>query len=184
MIGERAEAAIDATGLDGRPVSRYFTFRSKRQSVASFWTKLTVVCDTRSHFFTAATVSRGPSNDSPQFAPAVFQATLAVIPDRLLGDGAFDSEANHRLAREDCGIRSTVIPVNARGHTATPPTKYRGQMHRRFPKQKYKHRWHAESAFSRHKRRLGSVLQARSDSARERECYLRVLTQNLMLLAI
>jgi transposase len=37
--------------------------------------------------------------------------------------------------------------------------------------------------FSRHKRRLGSVLHARSDVARERECYLRVLTHNLMLLA-
>lgn len=149
----------------------------------SFWTKLTTVCDTRSHFFTAATVSRGPSNDSPQFAPAVVQATLAVIPDRLLGDGAFDSEANHRKAREDCGIRSTVIPVNARGRTAVPQTKYRGQMHRQFPRRNYTHRWQAESAFSRHKRRLGTALHARTDATRERECYLRVLTHNLMLLA-
>jgi hypothetical protein len=132
MIGSRSEAAIDATGLDGRPVSRDFTFRCKRPSRVSFWTKLTVVCDTRSHFLTAATVSRGPANDSPQFSPAVFQATLAVIPDRLLADAAFDSEENHRRAREDCGIRSTVIPINARGGTAAPHTKYRGQMHRRF----------------------------------------------------
>lgn len=164
-------------------MSRYFTFRCKRQSQVSFWTKLTVVCDTRSHFLLAATVSRGPSNDSPQFAPAVFQATLAVIPDRLLGDAAFDSEENHRRAREDCGIRSTVIPLNARGGTAAPQTKYRGQMHRRFQRRKYNQRWQAESAFSRHKRRLGSVLHARSDGTRERECYLRVLTHNLMLLA-
>lgn len=165
-------------------MSRYFTFRCQRPSQVSFWTKLTVVADTRSHFFTAATVSRGPSNDSPQFAPAVVQATLAVIPDRLFADAAFDSEENHRQAREDCGIRLTVIPVNARGHTAAmPQTKYRGQMHRRFPRRKYNQRWQAESAFSRHKRRLGSVLHARSDAARERECYLRVLTHNLMLLA-
>ena len=164
-------------------MSRYFSLRSGRNYTTTFWTKLTVVCDTTSHFFTAATVSRGPSNDSPQFPPAVCQATLATIPDRLLADAAFDCEDHHRYAREDCGIRSTVIPINGRGRAATPQTKYRGQMHRRFPNRKYRHRWHAESGFSRHKRRLGSVLFARSDAARERECYLRVLTHNLMLLA-
>lgn len=44
-------------------------------------------------------------------------------------------------------------------------------------------RWQVESAFSRHKRRLGSALGGRSDASRERECQLRVLTHNLMLLA-
>ena len=44
-------------------------------------------------------------------------------------------------------------------------------------------RWQAESAFSRHKRRLGSALYGKSDDSRERECRLRVLTHNLMLLA-
>lgn len=47
----------------------------------------------------------------------------------------------------------------------------------------YGQRWQAESAFSRHKRRLGSSLGGRSDASRERECHLRVLTHNLMLLA-
>jgi transposase len=44
-------------------------------------------------------------------------------------------------------------------------------------------RWQAESTSSRRKRRLGSVLYKRSDESRERECRLRVLTHNLMLLA-
>ena len=47
----------------------------------------------------------------------------------------------------------------------------------------YGQRRQAESGFSRHKRRLGSALRARSDAALERECYLRVLTQDLMILA-
>ena len=68
---------------------------------------------------------------------------------------------------------------------------YRRHMVQRFRKKPkgsryqrvYGQRWQAESAFSRHKRRLGSALGARSDAARERECQLRVLTHNLMLLA-
>jgi hypothetical protein len=44
-------------------------------------------------------------------------------------------------------------------------------------------RWQAESVFSRHKRVLGSALRGKSDESRKRECYLRVLTHNVMLLA-
>jgi hypothetical protein len=184
LIGAKPEAAIDATGLENRHTSRYFFKRARRKLSAQSWVKLTVTCDTASHFFTSATVSLGPSNDSPQFRPALQQACLIVSWDRVLGDAAFDSEDNHRLAREELGVRSTVIPINRRNQGRKwPKTKYRRHMKRRFPKRKYGQRWQAESAFSRHKRRLGSALTGRSQPARERECRLRVLTHNLMLLA-
>jgi transposase len=151
-----------------------------------------VACDTGSHFFSAATVSVGPSNDSPQFRPAMQQASLGVDWDRVLADAAFDSEENHRLAREDLGVRSTVIPLNRRNRgRKRPQTRYRRQMVKRFRKKRrgsrhrrvYGQRWQVESAFSRHKRLLDSALRSRSDESRERECYLRVLTHNIMLLA-
>ncbi len=120
------------------------------------------------------------------------QASLAVDYDRVLADAAFDSEASHRYGREDLGVRSTVIPLNRRSRgRKRPKTRYRRQMVRRFRKEPknsrrrrvYGQRWQAESAFSRHKRLLGSALRGKSDASRERECYLRVLTHNLMLLA-
>lgn len=182
LITERPEAAVDATGLESRYTSRYFVVRSG--SSYSSWVKLTVACDTHSHFFTAATVSMGPGNDSPQFAPVMRQASLVVTWGRVLADAAFDSEENHRLCREELGVRSTAIPLNPRNHgDQEPKTKYRRQMQQRFPKRKYGQRWQAESAFSRHKRRLGPSLSSRSDQARENEVRLRVLTHNLMLLA-
>jgi transposase len=192
LIGAKPEAAIDATGLESRHTSHYFFKRAGRRHSARLWTKLTVVCDTQSHFFTAATVTTAPGNDSPQLRPAMRQASLAVTWDRLLADAAFDSEENHRLCREDLGVRSTVIPLNRRNQGRKwPKTRYRRQMKRRFRKKPrssrykrvYGQRWQAESAFSRHKRRLDSALRGRSDESRERECYLRVLTHNLMLLA-
>ena len=184
LIGPQPEAAIDATGLESQHTSRYYFARSGKKQSARLWTKLTVVCDTASHFFTSATVSTGPSNDGPQFAPAMKRAALFVSWDRVLGDAAFDSEANHRLCREELGVRSTVIPINKRAQGRRwPTTKYRRQMKRRFHRRKYGQRWQAESAFSRHKRLLGPALAGRSDASRERECYLRVLTHNFMLLA-
>jgi hypothetical protein len=186
------EAAVDATGLESRHTSRYFFVRSGAAHSAQSWVKLTVACDTRSHFFTGATVTIGPSNDSPQFRPVLQQASLIVSWDRVLGDAAFDSEDNHRLAREDLGVRSTVIPLNRRNRGRKwPKTRYRRQMVKRFRKKRrgsrhrrvYGQRWQAESAFSRHKRLLGPALRGKSEHSRQREGYLRVLTHNLMLLA-
>ncbi len=120
------------------------------------------------------------------------QASLVASWDRVLADAAFDSEENHRLAREDLGARSTVIPLNRRNRGRKwPKTRYRRQMVKRFRRKPrgsrhrrvYGQRWQVESAFSRHKRLLGSALRGRSDASRERECYLRVLTHNLMILA-
>jgi hypothetical protein len=192
LIGKRPTAAVDGTGLESRHTSRYFFERAGRKHTSRLWTKLTVAVDTASHFLAGARVSTGPSNDSPQFRPVMAQASLAVTWDRALADAAFDAEGHHRYAREDLGVRATVIPLNRRNQGRKwPQTRYRRQMVKRFRrkpkgsrhKRVYGQRWQAESAFSRHKRRLGSALGARSDAARERECQLRVLTHNLMLLA-
>jgi hypothetical protein len=189
LIGDAPTAAVDATGLESRHTSRYFARRSGAEHAT--WTKLTAAVDTTSHFLAGATVTVGPSHDSPQFRPVLAQASLVVGWDRVLADAAFDSEAHHAYAREELGIRSSVIPINTRGHDGPPGGKYRSQMARRFvPKPEgsrhrrvFGQRWQAESAFSRHKRRLGSALYGKSDDSRERECRLRVLTHNLMLLA-
>lgn len=192
LIGDKPTAAVDGTGLESRHTSRYFFRRAGGKHSARLWTKLTVAVDTGSHFLAGARVSTGPSNDSPQFAPVMAQASLVVGRDRVLADAAFDSEAHHRYCRDDLGVRATVIPINRRGRGRTwPKTIYRRQMVERFRKRPegrrhrrvYGQRWQAGSAFSRHKRRLGRARAARSDAARERGCRLRVLTHNLMRLA-
>jgi Transposase DDE domain len=192
LIGEGPTAAVDGTGLESRHTSRYFFKRSGRRHTSRLWTKLTVATHTASHFFAGASVSPGPSNDSPQLPRVMAQASLVVAWDRVLADAAFDGEENHRYCREDLRVRATVIPLNRRGRGRKwPKTRYRRQMVRRFRRKPrgsrhrrvYGQRWQAESAYSRHKRRLGSALGGRSDESRERECYLRVLTHDLMLLA-
>jgi len=101
---------------------------------------------------------------------------------RLLADTGYDSEGNHRLCRKKLGIRSTVIPLNPRNTGRRwPKTRYRRQMKRRFHKRVYGNRWQVESVISRYKRRLGSALRARNYAAQKRECLLRVLTHDLMI---
>ena len=87
---------MDATGLESRHTSRYFVNRAGQEQTARLWTKRTVAGDTARHFFAGATVTTGPSNDSPQFRSAMAPASLVVTWDRVLADAAFDREAHPR----------------------------------------------------------------------------------------
>lgn len=184
LIDPRPQGAVDSTGLETRRAS--FHYLSKKPGGVKYqargYTKLTVLCHTGSYLWAAGEVSRGPSNDAPQFLPAVQAAAEVLALDRVLADGAYDCERHHAFCREVLGIRSTVIPVNLRGKRSWPKFKYRRQLHRRFLTRVYHSRVHVESSFSQDKRQLGSALRARTDLGRLHEARLRVLTHNFMIL--
>src|SRR5262252_2466888 len=98
--------AFDSTGLELGHRSAYFVRRrngaKKRwQTVAySRFAKLEAAVDCRSHLLVAVLVGRGPRPDVDRFVP-LLEATLAnVQPDSVLADAGYDSEPNHRYARE------------------------------------------------------------------------------------
>ncbi|HXG08669.1 MAG TPA: transposase [Gemmataceae bacterium] len=94
-------------GLEGLPHDRLPRRR---------FTLWAVACRTDSHLLAAAEVRVGPTHESPLFTDVIDEATRHARWDRVLGDAAFDAEHNHRLCREGGQIRSTVIPLNRRGH--------------------------------------------------------------------
>ncbi|HEX8375446.1 MAG TPA: transposase, partial [Geminicoccaceae bacterium] len=114
----------------------------------------------------------------------VRQAADLVAFDTILADAGYDAEHNHRLCREELGMRRAVIALNPRNAgDRDPKAPYRRALRQAFPAGLYRQRWHAEGASSRHERRLGSALTARGPGAQDRELVLRVLTHNLALLA-
>jgi hypothetical protein len=101
-----------------------------------------------------------------------------------LADAGFDSEPNHRHAREQRGVRS-VIPARVGRPRARPPAgRYRRRMRQRLDKDycRYGQRGQAEAAPSMIKRRLGSAVHGRSYWAQCRELMLLAVTYNIMLL--
>lgn len=140
--------------------------------------------DAGSHLIAGAVPGVGPSRDSPDFVPAMRQAAGLVAFDTVLADAGYDAEHNHRLCREELGVRRVVIALNPRNAgDRRPAAPYRRAMRQDFPTVLYHQRWHAESAFSQHKRRLGPALTASGPDAQGRELVLRVLTHNLALIA-
>ena len=182
ILTEPLQAAIDSTGLENRHVSRHFIRCRKRPSYfRRYWPKITVVCDTQTHLIASCIVTRGPGYDFGLFKKAVGRACKQFRIERILADGGYDSEANRRLAYEVFGIEP-LIKLNLRGFKTEPHGRYRRDIKHDFDKKAYNNRWQIESLFSRNKRLLGSALRSRSDASRKRECLLRVLTHNLMII--
>jgi Transposase DDE domain len=182
-------AALDSTGLDCGHASRYYIRR--RASITSPWqtvtythfAKLEAAFDCQSHLMVGVLVGRGPRPDTDRFVP-LLDATLANVRlDSALADAGYDSEPNHRYARDHRGVRS-FIPATIGRPTAKPPTgRYRRQMKQRLDKHygQYGQRAQAESGFSMFKRRLGSVVRGKGFWSQCRDLLLMAITYNIML---
>lgn len=185
LFRDGRDSSVDSTGFETRHASQHYRYRRARDRGVDVdmpdWPKMTWVVDNASHLIAGVWAGRGPSYDFPTLEPALRQATEHLRAALLLADSGFDSEHNHRVAREDLGIARTLIALNSRGHRGPPKGKYRRQVHRRPGRAVYGQRWQIESTVSQHKRRFGSALRARSVDAQRTECLLRVLLHNLAI---
>jgi hypothetical protein len=175
--------SVDSTGLEAGHRSAHYAHRTgqKRYKLRR-WPKLTLAGHNTTHLIIHAWVTDGPSQDAPLLVPVLKRACKRIGIDRLLADAGYDSESNHATAREELGVRSTVIHLNKRGGRRWAQTKYRRQMYKSFPKIKYRQRAQVESMISRFKRRLESCLRGRSRRTQRTEVHLRVVTHDLLLL--
>jgi IS5 family transposase len=144
-----------------------------------------VAWDVASHIALGVHRCLGPCQDSPQFLPVIREAAANSDIAQVLADKGYDAEHDHARCREELKIPSSIISVrrNTNGTRRWPTTRYRREMKLRKNRDGVGQRWQAESAFSAHKRVLGTALRARTWLAQKAETFLRVLTHNLLLLA-
>jgi hypothetical protein len=183
-------AAFDSTGLDcGHRSTYYVRRRGKGQRrwqtvLYSRYAKLEASFECRSHLMLAALVGRGPRPDTDRTVPLLDATRQVVRLDSALADAGYDSEPNHRYAREACGVKS-FIPASIGRPSAKPPTgKYRRQMRQRLTKRygKYGQRWQGETGWSMWKRRLARSVAGHTYWSQCRDLLLIAITYNLMLL--
>jgi DDE family transposase len=183
-------AAADSTGLESTSASAYFVRRRAHQTspwktvVYHRYPKLGLVCDIHTHFVVAGRPGRGPRPDVDEFQTLVEETLRCIQPQRICADAGFDSEGNHRFARDEHGIR-TIIPAAIGRRTDKPARgRYRRLMQVRFDRVAYRDRCQAETVVSMIKRRQGSHTAGRSYHSRCRDLSLMVLTHNAMILVI
>jgi Transposase DDE domain len=185
-----ASSAVDSTGLECTTASGYFVRR--RAKLDSPWKtvvyhhfpKLSVVCDTTRHFILAVHAGRGPRPDVDEFRPIVAEAVRRVRLLRMAADAGFDSEANHRFAREECGIRALIPPKHGRPTDKPATGHYRRLMQTRFDYLAYRQRVQVETVISMIKRRQGSAVRGHTYWSQCRDLRLMALAHNIMILLI
>lgn len=183
-------SAIDSTGLECSAASGYFVRRRSRVEgpwktvVYHHYPKLGVVCDSDQHFILACHAGRGPRPDVDEFRPLVAEALRVVLLSQLAADAGYDSEPNHRFARDEHAVR-TIIPAKHGRPTDKPPSgRYRRLMKVRFDRTAYRRRSQVETVISMIKRRQGAHVRARTYHNQCRELRLLVLTHNVMILVV
>jgi hypothetical protein len=182
-------AAFDSTGFELGQRSSYYVRR--RSATSKRWQRLTyrrfakleLAVDTVNHLVVGCLVGRGPRPDTDRYVP-LLQATLRHVKlEASLADAGYDSEPNHRYAREEQGVRSFRPATIGRPTAKLPSGHYRRQMKQRLNKDygQYGQRWQVECTNSMLKRRLTALVAARSYWAQCRELLLIVLTYQCML---
>ena len=168
--------------------SGYFVKRRQRVSlpwktvVYHRYPKLGLVCDTSCHFILSIRVGRGPRPDVDELVPLLTDAVRSMLIDCLAADAGYDSESNHRFARERCGVR-TLIPAKHGRPTKKPASgRYRRLMQTRFDVDAYHDRPQVETVISKIKRRQGAHVRGINYWSQCRDLRLKVLTHNIMIL--
>ena len=191
MMGRRRRvslAAIDSTGLESHHASRYFIRRRSREpnlwqtTQYTRYPKLGVLVDCSNHLILGYLTDQGPKPDIRDLQPTLRHTTSHVRIEWLTADAGYDSESNHRLCREQHGIRSLIPPKHGRPSQKPAKGRYRRLMQTRFNKSKYGQRWQVETVMSMIKRRLGPATTGRSHHSRRRDLLLMTLTHNIIIL--
>ncbi|WP_428940996.1 transposase [Fontivita pretiosa] len=149
--------------------------------------KLALAVASACHLILAARVHIGCGSDAPDFAPLLYHAWRRANVNVVVADAGYDSEANHRSARLDMGVRS-VIPTGIGRPSSKPPGgRYRRLMKQRFARKAdrrtYGQRAQSETVNSMMKRNFGDALRSVQRRRRRQEMLLRTLTHDLMIYA-
>ena len=207
----RKPLAVDSTCFEQRHRSAHYDRRCRRMALAGprqdrekppgTWgqivnaarsrhllgmPKLSVAVDSGSHLILSARARIGNGSDAPDFDGLLFDAWRRCRVAVVVADAGYDSEANHRIARHDLGVRSIIAVGIGRPTEKLPSGRWRRHMAKRFARKadqkQYAQRCQSETVHSMIKRNQRSALRSRTPQRRQKEMMLRVLVHNITLL--
>jgi IS5 family transposase len=181
-IGPGGEKRAEKPGKWGDSVN------ASRSRQVSAMPKLSVAVAGACHVILAAVVRLGNGSDAPDFDELLYRAWRRAPGIKVVvADAGYDSEMNHRIARQDMSVRSIIPPGIGRPTSKLPSGRWRRHMAKRFKRKadqpQYAQRNQSETVHSMLKRNGGSALRSRTPERRKQEMMLRVLTHNIALAA-
>lgn len=179
--------AKDGANIPAKPGKWGASVNAQRSRKLSAMPKLAIAVAANCHLILAAKMRIGNGSDASDFDELLFRSWKRAPVKVVVADAGYDSEANHRIARQDMNVRSIIAVGIGRPTSKLPSGRWRRHMARRFARKAdqklYGQRNQSETAHSMLKRNGGSSLRSRKPERRKQEMMLRVLTHNIMLLA-
>jgi len=171
--------------MDSSTASTYYSRRTG--SKHHRFPKVSAIVDIDTHLILGTIIDRGPKPDDIEFHRLARQAHRRQPFDVLLGDVGYDGEHHHEFLFHQLGVLGIIPPTRGRPSKSKhhrPQTFFRRFLADHFPKDLYGQRWQIETTFSMLKRTLGAALYSRRARAIDCEIFFRILTLNLMIIAL
>ncbi|MBS3816168.1 MAG: IS5 family transposase [Candidatus Thermoplasmatota archaeon] len=179
---EIVNLAIDSTGMRLEHGSYYYTKRLKQLGVERTQTnkhlKLSIGVETDSQFIVSSKLRRGPASDHIDFDLLLKKASSWSDLKTVIADKGYDSEQNHKIAREEFNSESIISPRNQDVPVHRTKGWYRKKMKRDFDKEKYNQRNKVETVNSVIKRVMDDSIKSRNVKTQNREMEFKMLAYN------
>ncbi|MFW6172367.1 MAG: IS5 family transposase [Elusimicrobiota bacterium] len=179
---EMVDLAIDSTGMRLEHGSYYYTKRLKQLGVERTQTnkhlKLSIGVDPESQFIVSSKLRRDPPSDHVDFDLLLKKASSWSDLQTVIADKGYDSERNHRIARETFNCGSIIPPRNQDVPVHRTKGWHRKKMKRDFDKEKYNQRNKVETVNSVIKRVMNDSIKSRKVKTQNREMEFKMLAYN------
>ena len=173
-----ADVGIDASGYKQNHASQHYEHRVKRPYRRKRYMKHFLSVETTKQAIVTSESWRSYVHDTKRFKPILKKTIERTRVGDVSADKGFDSESNHKYAREEAGAKS-IIPLRYRVSLDKTKGFYRKKLRRYFPKKRYHRRSIVETINSVEKRKFGDTLRSRLLKMQRREMKVTDIVYNI-----
>lgn len=176
--------AVDGTGFATQTYVRWFDYKHGEDRRVQRWVKLHAMVGTLTNVITAAEVTEGTANDSPEFAGLVERTAASGFDVReVSADKAYLSHANLAVVERVGGVPFVPFKSNSAssGSEAWERMFHFFSLNRTAFLVHYHKRSNVESTFSALKRKFGENVRSKSRTAQFNEVLCKCLCFNLSM---